>query len=160
MRYSRIKSFRKGCRSQTFVLAYLLLAGASVVSGGFYEDALWGAFGWNMGFLTQVSFVLLYLYLSRFGKYYRVMLWALCLAATVVFGIGILHRLMIDPVGFYDGLTNDQKAQFLSTLGQGFSGGDTARGHGDFSLYCADKAACDRRYLYADWLLHAGNTEQ
>lgn len=101
-----------------FVFAYLLLAGASVVSGGFYEDALWGAFGWNMGFLTQVSFVLLYLYLSRFGKYYRAMLWALCLAATVVFGIGILHRLMIDPVGFYDGLTNDQKAQFLSTLGQ------------------------------------------
>lgn len=101
-----------------FVVAYLILTGISVVSGGFYEDALWGAFGWNMGFLSQLSFVLLYLFLSRWGRYYRVILIALCSAAAVVFTIGILHRLMIDPIGFYDGLTYEQKAQFLSTLGQ------------------------------------------
>lgn len=101
-----------------FVLAYLVLTGASVAAGGFYEDALWGAFGWNMGFLSQVSFVLLYLFFSRFGKYYRIVLVVLCQVAAVVFGIGILHRLMIDPIGFYDGLNNAQKAQFLSTLGQ------------------------------------------
>lgn len=101
-----------------FVLAYLMLTGVSVVSGGFYEDALWGAFGWNMGFLSQLSFVLLYLFVSRFGKYYRTVLAVLCQAAAVVFGIGILHRLLIDPIGFYDGLNNAQKAQFLSTLGQ------------------------------------------
>ncbi len=101
-----------------FVFAYLVLTGASVAAGGFYEDALWGAFGWNMGFLSQVSFVLLYLFFSRFGKYYRIVLVVLCQVAAVVFGIGILHRLMIDPIGFYDGLNNAQKAQFLSTLGQ------------------------------------------
>ncbi len=101
-----------------FVIAYLALTAVSVVSGGFYEDALWGAYGWNMGFLSQLGFVLLYLFLSRFGKYYRTVLGVLCLAATVVFCIGILHRLMFDPIGFYDGLTNEQKAQFLSTLGQ------------------------------------------
>ena len=101
-----------------FVLAYLVLTGASVAAGGFYEDALWGAFGWNMGFFSQVSFVLLYLFFSRFGKYYRIVLVVLCQVAAVVFGIGILHRLMIDPIGFYDGLNNAQKAQFLSTLGQ------------------------------------------
>lgn len=101
-----------------FVLAYLVVTGTSVAAGGFYEDALWGAFGWNMGFLSQVSFVLLYLFFSRFGKYYRIVLVVLCQVAAVVFGIGILHRLMIDPIGFYDGLNNAQKAQFLSTLGQ------------------------------------------
>ena len=101
-----------------FVLAYLVLTGISVVSGGFYEDALWGASGWNMGLLSQVSFVLLYLFLSRFGRYYKGVLVALCMVAAVVFTIGILHRLMIDPTGFYEGLTNEQKAQFLSTLGQ------------------------------------------
>lgn len=101
-----------------FVLAYLILTGASVVSGGFYGDALWGAYGWNMGLLSQISFVLLYGFLSRFGKYGRVVLGALCVTAAVVFVIGILHRLLIDPIGFYDGLTNEQKAQFLSTLGQ------------------------------------------
>ena len=101
-----------------FVLAYLVLTGISVISGGFYEDALWGSAGWNMGFASQLSFVLLYLFLSRFGKYYRAVLSVLCIVAAAVFCIGILHRLMIDPVGFYDGLTNEQKAQFLSTLGQ------------------------------------------
>lgn len=100
------------------VCAYLGLTGISVLSGGFYEDALWGSFGWNMGFLSQLSFVLLYLFVSRFGKYYRAVLAGLCATAAVVFGIGILHRLMIDPVGFYEGLTDGQKAQFLSTLGQ------------------------------------------
>lgn len=110
--------FMKVSLTDKFVLAYLLLAGISVISGGFYEDALWGADGWNMGFLTQASFVLLYLFLSRFGRYYRAVLITLCSVAAVVFAIGILHRLMIDPIGFYDGLTYEQKAQFLSTLGQ------------------------------------------
>lgn len=101
-----------------FVLIYLISSGISVVSGGFYEDALWGTYGWHMGLFSQFSFALLYLFLSRFGRYYRVMLLGLCSAAAVVYGIGILHRLMIDPVGFYEGLTFEQKAQFLSTLGQ------------------------------------------
>ena len=100
------------------VLAYLVITGISVVSGGFYGDVLWGYKGWNMGLLSQISFVLLYLFLSRFGKYYRFILTVLCAAACVVYIIGLLHRLLIDPIGFYDGLTNNQKAQFLSTLGQ------------------------------------------
>ena len=100
------------------VLAYLIITGISVVSGGFYGDALWGYSGWNMGLLSQISFALLYLFLSRFGKYYRLILTVLCAAAFVVYVIGILHRLLIDPIGFYDDLTYNQKAQFLSTLGQ------------------------------------------
>lgn len=101
-----------------FVLLYVLLSGISVISGGFYEDALWGCPGWNMGLMSQLSFVLLYLFLSRFGKYCRLIVVVLCSVASVVFLIGILHRMMIDPIGFYDGLADYQKAQFLSTLGQ------------------------------------------
>lgn len=100
------------------VLAYLIFSGISVISGGFYEDALWGCNGWNMGLMSQLSFVLLYLFLSRFGRYYRLIVTVMCSVAAVVFFIGILHRMMIDPIGFYDGLENYQKAQFLSTLGQ------------------------------------------
>ena len=100
------------------VLAYLVFSGISVISGGFYEDALWGCNGWNMGLMSQFSFVLLYLFLSRFGRYYKIILTVLCSVSAVVFLIGILHRMMIDPIGFYDGLENYQKAQFLSTLGQ------------------------------------------
>lgn len=100
------------------VLVYLFLSGISAISGGFYKDALWGYKGWNMGFMSQLSFVLLYLFLSRFGRYYRLILTVLCAAAFGVYLIGILHRLLIDPIGFYDELTDSQMAQFLSTLGQ------------------------------------------
>ena len=113
-----VGSFPQVSLTDLFVLVYLILTGISVVSGGFYEDALWGAFGWNMGFASQLSFVLLYLFVSRLGRYYHTMSGALCSVAAIVFGIGILHRLLIDPIGFYDGLTYEQKAQFLSTLGQ------------------------------------------
>ncbi|MCD7725342.1 MAG: O-antigen ligase family protein [Clostridiales bacterium] len=98
--------------------AYLVLAGVSVISGGFYEDALWGCDGWNMGLMSQISFVLLYLFLSRFGRYYRLTTAVLCAVSAVVFSLGVLHRMMIDPIGFYEGLEDYQKAQFLSTLGQ------------------------------------------
>ncbi len=101
-----------------FAFAYLLLSTISVVSGGFYEDALWGSFGWNMGWMSQFSFVLIYFAMSRFGRYYRVILSAFCGSAFVVFLVGILHRLMIDPIGFYEGLEGYQMAQFLSTMGQ------------------------------------------
>lgn len=116
----RIKEHRRPRISVTdgFVLAYLILSGISVISGGFYQDALWGYTGWNMGLMSQISFVLLYLMLSRFGRYYRLILAVLCIVAGIVYGIGILHRLLIDPIGFYDGLSYGQKAQFLSTLGQ------------------------------------------
>lgn len=104
--------------TDVFVAAYLMLTLMSAVFGGFHKDALWGCYGWNMGLMSQLSFVLLYFFLSRFGRYYRVMLTVLCAVAGVVYAIGILHRLMIDPIGFYEGLTYDNKAQFLSTLGQ------------------------------------------
>ncbi len=101
-----------------FVLAYLLISTLSAVFGGFYKDALWGSFGWNMGWMSQLSFVLIYLALSRFGRYYRTILAFFCGSAFVVFLIAVLHRMQIDPIGFYEGLEGYQMAQFLSTMGQ------------------------------------------
>lgn len=100
------------------VLAYLFFSTISVISGGFYEDALWGSFGWNMGWMSQISFVLIYLALSRFGMYYRVVLVIFCGSAFPVFLLAVLHRMLIDPIGFYEGLQGYQMAQFLSTMGQ------------------------------------------
>ena len=100
------------------VLAYLVLSCVAAVAGGFYEDVLWGFDGWNMGLMSQLSFVLLYFFASRFGKHYRLIIVTLLAVSCVVYGLGILHRLLIDPIGFYDGLTDWQKSQFLSTLGQ------------------------------------------
>lgn len=101
-----------------FAFAYLLFVTVAVAAGGFYKDALWGSFGWNMGWMSQLSFVLIYFAMSRFGRYYRVITGVFCGSAFVVFLIGILHRMMIDPIGFYEGLQGSQMAQFLSTMGQ------------------------------------------
>lgn len=100
------------------VLAYLLFATISVFSGGFFENALWGSYGWNMGWMSQLSFALIYLALSRFGEHYRAVLAVFCGSAFCVFALGVLHRMLIDPIGFYKGLQGFQMAQFLSTLGQ------------------------------------------
>lgn len=106
-------SITDGC-----VFAYLLFSTVSIVSGGFYGDALWGSFGWNMGWMSQLGFVLIYLALSRFGKYNRAILGAFCGSAFLVFVLAVLHRMLIDPIGFYEGLEGYQMAQFLSTMGQ------------------------------------------
>lgn len=100
------------------VFAYLFFSTVSIIAGGFYESALWGSFGWNMGWMSQFSFVLIYVALSRFGKYYRAILAVFCGSAFWVFVIAILHRMLIDPIGFYEGLQGYQMAQFLSTMGQ------------------------------------------
>ena len=75
-----------------FVLAYLALTVVSALCGGCREDALWGSRGWNMGMMAQFSFVLLYFFVSRFGRWYRSIVAALGAASFVVFGIGIYLR--------------------------------------------------------------------
>lgn len=124
------------------VLLYMVLCGIAAISGGFYEDALWGYPGWNMGLMSQLSFVLLYLFVSGFGKYYRLILTVLCAAASIVYALAILHRLMIDPIGFYEGLTDWQKTQFLSTLGQ-------ATWYGSFLAVTLPVGM--GMFLYTDW---------
>lgn len=100
------------------VLAFLVLALIAAVAGGNFKDCVQGYNGWNMGLVALFSFGLLYFYFSRFGKYYPMVLVCLCGAAMIAFTIGILHRLLIDPIGTYDGIDDVYKNQFLSTLGQ------------------------------------------
>ncbi len=101
-----------------FMVAYLLCALLSYLCSGMIKDAFWGYDGWNMGFFSQFSFVVLYFVLSRFLKDSPIVLSLLCASAFYVFVVGILHRLMIDPIGVYDNLSQQYKNLFLSTLGQ------------------------------------------
>lgn len=105
------------------VLAFLVFSLISAIAGGNFKECIWGYNGWDMGLLSMLSFGLIYYYYSRFGKGNRLVLTALCLSALIAFSIGILHRLMIDPIGVYglgasDELADTYKNQFLSTLGQ------------------------------------------
>lgn len=105
------------------VLAFLILSFIAAIVGGNFKECVAGYEGWSMGLLALLSFGLIYFYFSRFGKYYRAVLSCLCIVAMITFVIGILHRLMIDPIGVYglgtpDELADIYKNQFLSTLGQ------------------------------------------
>ena len=101
-----------------FMLSYTVFVLLSFFGSGHIKEAFWGYSGWYMGLFSQLSFVLVYFICSRFLKDYPVVLGALCIVTFYVYVIGILHRLLIDPIGVYDNLENHYKNMFLSTMGQ------------------------------------------
>lgn len=101
-----------------FVLAFLAAAFLSFAASVSRDEAFWGYEGWFMGLFFQISIVVLYFLASRQGRYGGEVLAVLCAAAFVVFVIGVLHRLLIDPIGTYANISDYYKTQFLSTLGQ------------------------------------------
>ncbi len=101
-----------------YVIAFLSLSLMSAVVGGNFAACVTGYNGWYMGLLALASFGLLYYYFSRFGKYFKIVLLCLCGVSLITYVIGILHRLLIDVIGSYEGIADTYKNQFLSTLGQ------------------------------------------
>lgn len=101
-----------------FVLAFLAAALVSYAAAVSREKAFWGYDGWYMGLFFQLSIVVLYFLVSGQGRYADEVLAVLCAAAFVVFCIGVLHRLLIDPIGTYADISDFYKTLFLSTLGQ------------------------------------------
>lgn len=84
----------------------------------FKEFGFKGAAGWQMGLCSQLIFVALYFILSRQEDFISLILGVHLVVSASVFGIGILHRFEIDPLGMYTGLNMNQKLEFLSTIGQ------------------------------------------
>lgn len=112
------KMLRRLSITDYFAISFLIATLIATVAGGFYSNAFWGYPGWFMGIFSQFSFVLLYFFASRVGKYYNATIWVLCFTATIVFSLGVLNRMMIDPLGYYEGIDPFYQATFLSTLGQ------------------------------------------
>lgn len=96
----------------TVLLCYCLSA--------YRTSALNGYEGWSMGLLSQLSFVLLYFLVSRFWnrKWLQDFLWVLCVVSALVFLLAVLHRFRIDPLALYEDMTEYNRQQFLSTIGQ------------------------------------------
>lgn len=101
-----------------FFLGFYLIVVISYFASGNMEQAFWGYSGWYMGLFFQTTILALYLILSGYGQYYKVAFATLCGVAFITYIIGILHRLLIDPIGTYEGISDYYKTQFLSTLGQ------------------------------------------
>ncbi len=101
-----------------FVGAFVLLAFIAAIAGGNFSECISGYKGWFMGILSLLSFALLYFFNSFFQRYYRTVLAVLCIVAFITFILGILNRMLIDPIGVYTDIDDKYKNQFLSTLGQ------------------------------------------
>ena len=100
------------------VLSYLVCALISFVFSDYKEDAWSGYPGWNMGLYAQLTFILLYLFVSRFARDYKAILTILLGTSSIVILLGVLNRFVVDPLGVYEGIPEFYRVQFLSTLGQ------------------------------------------
>ncbi|MCD8069641.1 MAG: O-antigen ligase family protein, partial [Lachnospiraceae bacterium] len=103
-------------------IAVLSFAAASVLSflcSNDKQTALWGFDGWYMGLISQLLFVWIYFAVSRWydGEEY---IWMIAeIAAGVVFLLGVLNRLNMDPLGIYSGMGywDWNHHHLLSTIG-------------------------------------------
>lgn len=101
-----------------FVIVYAVLVWVSFILTPYKQDAIWGYEGWYMGLISQMIFVMIYFFVSRFLEWKMFILHGSSIVSGIVFFIAVLHRFQIDPLGMYDNLTMTNKILFLSTIGQ------------------------------------------
>ncbi|MCR4585249.1 MAG: hypothetical protein K5686_05945, partial [Lachnospiraceae bacterium] len=101
-----------------FVLAYLVVCCISTLITPYRQNLIWGVDGWYMGFIAQLSFVLIYFLVSRFWRWDQFHLFIFLLTAFAVFFLAVIMRFRIDPLKMYEGLDDYNIQHFLSTLGQ------------------------------------------
>ena len=99
-------------------VAFLLLSVLSFFFSADWDMAFWGYDKWNMGLLSQIFFILIYYYVSRFWQDKGITMPAALIAAAICYQIGIWQRFGFNPLGMYDGVGEKDIAKFLSTLGQ------------------------------------------
>ena len=101
-----------------FVLAYLIVCCISTLITPYKRFVIWGYDGWYMGLIAQVSFVMIYFFVSRFWRWDKLHLLIFMAAALLVFFLGVIMRFRIDPMEMYGNLDDYYLQHFLSTLGQ------------------------------------------
>lgn len=101
-----------------FVSAYLICVIISYVGAVDKTTALWGIDTWYMGFVTQLLLVGIYFCISA-GCVKLGPLKYLCGAVyLIVSGIVVLQRFRVDVFGFHEGMLEEVKLNFVTTLGQ------------------------------------------
>lgn len=101
-----------------FVLLYLFMTIVSFLGAQDKRTAFFGARGWYMGLLSQLLFLGIYFVVSRIWDGTDKIWYLIGAGAFAVFVLGILHRFSIDPLRLYEDMSEGQRLQFLSTLGQ------------------------------------------
>ncbi len=113
------KVFCSFSKTDWFVVAYFFASFLSFCLSEYrIGDALNGYAGWNMGILSQMAFILIYLFVSRFWKWSPATLELATVTGAITYLLGVLQRFSIDPLEMYKNLSPADIEKFLSTLGQ------------------------------------------
>lgn len=109
------------------VLAFGLLSIISCIFAHNKDYAVWGFSGWNMGLVSQIIFVLIFLFVSRYYKWNPTILQCAIVVGGIVYLIAVLQRFDLDIFRLYWN-ANDEGVlvklddiyveKFVSTLGQ------------------------------------------
>lgn len=150
--------YRRMSVTDWFAYGYCLAVMLSYLCSPYKENALWGAEGWYMGVMSQIAFVLIYFFFSRYfcrdnaalcatktgeegvqSKDVCVGRWlAVWLAASaVVFVLGVCNRYSLYPVAM-----EGQTETFISTLGNinWFCGYWAVTAPVGMTLYCCSES--------------------
>lgn len=101
-----------------FVFFYAVTVLVSTLFSPYKSAVIWGSDGWYMGLIAQLSFVLIYYFVSRYWKWDSSVI-AVCLGAAFgVFLLAVIMRFRIDPLNLYQELDEQYIINFLTTIGQ------------------------------------------
>lgn len=100
------------------MIFYLVTATISFLMAEDKMGALMGASGWFTGLLFQYGLVAVFFSISLFVKTDKRLIYFMLISAILIFAIGVLHRFLLDPIGIYSWLNEEDYPRFLSTIGQ------------------------------------------
>lgn len=106
------RNYRRMSVTDWFAYGYFVAVMLSYLCSDYKEDALWGVDGWAMGVITQVIFVFLYFFFSRYFHCDLRWIGIWLLASAGVFLLGICNRYSVYPIAM-----EGQTETFISTLG-------------------------------------------
>lgn len=100
-----------------FVIAYAVCVSISFFVTEYRREALWGYPEWYMGVFSQLLFILIYFFVSRYAKWDDFLLIPVLGSSAIVYSLAILQRFQIDLLGMYEGIAGRNLPAFLSTIG-------------------------------------------
>lgn len=109
------------------VVAFALISIISCIFAHDKQWAVWGFSGWNMGLVSQLIFVMIFIFVSRYFKWNPTVIECAIVVGGIVYFIAVLQRFDMDIFGLYmnkgeDGvyrkLDDMYIEKFVSTLGQ------------------------------------------
>lgn len=111
------KSFGKLSLTDFSFAALIVVFVISTLKSDYIFDSFTGGNGRFCGLLTFLIFFLLYLIISRNFQYKEYVFVIFSIVMLAVFTLCILNSFGIDPLGMYNGYSEETKKDFVSTIG-------------------------------------------